>query len=88
VKLFRNFFRHQDEDPKEDQVKLVQATEQLAQLLPDYEKIRKSGVFHKPLDPIKWDVTDQDVVLQFEKNLEDIRQHLSQSDTRYSRRVR
>jgi hypothetical protein len=88
VKSLRNLFqRHEELSELTPDDKLAGATELAEATVADYEAIRKSGLFHRPLDPVAWDVTDQDVVKGFERNLEEIRRHLSEPQSKHPRRA-
>jgi hypothetical protein len=78
--LWKLLFRSKTGD---EELKVV-IEQQLKESKESIERLRKAGV---PIPPIPWDVADRDVVLNFQRDLEDIRQHLSQPNPKQSRRT-
>jgi hypothetical protein len=69
--------------PADEELKVV-IEQQLKESKESIERLRDAGV---PIPPIPWDVADRDVVINFQRDLEDIRQHLSQPNPKQSRRT-
>jgi hypothetical protein len=79
-KLFR--FRADDEAGDEELKQVIE--QQLEEAKDSIERLRDAGV---PIPPIPWDVADRDVVMNFQHNLEEIRRHLSEPQSKRPRRA-